>query len=553
MALREDDAAIAKETRRLHERIAALTSEQAATDSCSPMNTEPAQWSAPPAIVDGGTSLGGALYSDPDTTRRERRALRRATLIIETANVVAKREDAKRARREAREELAEAAYLPKRGERGEHALRSYRRLRVQPHKATSDVVAGAYPFLAEGGLGSEGVLIGQDAWSGAGFVYDPWVLYSSGVLTNPNCLLAGVVGRGKSTLAKAIATRSIAFGRKCYVPGDPKGEWSIVAKSVGGQAVELGQSSARLNPLDEGPRTAFVMNPDGTQTTLRDDAWVDMVRQRRRELLRSITEAALGRSMTPVESTALLAALDEAVRANSVPTLPQVVTAVFDPPGDVIGSSRAQLLEDGREVGHALSRLVGGDLGGLFDGPSTVNFDPSLPMVSLDLSRIQGSDAKIGLVMACASSWMEAALADPSGGQRWVVYDEAWRVLKQPALLARMQSQFKLSRALGIANLMVIHRLSDLDAVGEANSQARNLALGLLADCSTKIVYAQESGEDHKTGAALGLSSTEIDQLSGLTRGEGLWRIGERSFVVRHVCTPGELALFDTNQRMEIL
>jgi hypothetical protein len=23
-----------------------------------------------------------------------------------------------------------------------------------------------------------------------------------------------------------------------------------------------------------------------------------------------------------------------------------------------------------------------------------------------------------------------------------------------------------------------------------------------------------------------------------------------RSFVVRHVCTPGELALFDTNQRM---
>jgi hypothetical protein len=503
--------------------------------------------------LDGGTSLGGALYSARDTTRRERRALLSETSIISTANVVAQREDAKRARRESREELAEAAYLPKRGERGEHALRSYRRLKVQPHKATSDVVAGAYPFLAESGLGPEGVLIGQDAWSGADFVYDPWVLYSSGVLTNPNCLLAGVVGRGKSTLAKAIATRSIAFGRKCYVPGDPKGEWSVVARSVGGQAIELGHSSARLNPLDEGPRTGFVTNPDGTQTPLTNDAWADMVRQRRRELLRSITEAALGRSMTPVESTALSAALDEVVRANSVPTLPQVVTAVFDPSGDVIGSSRAQLLGDGREVGHALSRLVGGDLGGLFDGPSTVSFDPSLPMVSLDLSRIQGSDAKIGLVMACASSWMEAALADPSGGQRWVVYDEAWRVLKQPALLARMQSQFKLSRALGIANLMVIHRLSDLDAVGEANSQARNLALGLLADCSTKIIYAQESGEDQKTGAALGLSSTEIDQLSGLARGEGLWRIGERSFVVRHVCTPGELALFDTNQRMEIV
>jgi hypothetical protein len=424
-------------------------------------------------------------------------------------------------------------------------------LKVEPHRATSEVLSGAYPFLAESGLGSEGVLIGQDAWSGAGFVYDPWVLYRQGVLTNPNVVLAGVVGRGKSTLAKSIATRSIAFGRKCYVPGDPKGEWSAVSRSVGGQAIALGDGThARLNPLDEGPRPKLLTNPEGGSDELSDGAWGQMVRQRRCELLRSISEAALGRSMAPVELTALFTALDDAVRENSVATLPHVVTTMFEPLGDVAGSSRAQLLDDGREVAHALSRLVGGDLGGLFDGPSTVRFDPDLPMVSLDLSRIQGSDAKIGLVMTCASSWMEAALQDSAGGQRWVVYDEAWRVLKQPALLARMQSQWKLSRALGIANLMVIHRLSDLDAVGERDSEARNLALGLLADCSTKIIYAQESGEDAKTGASLGLSSTEIDQLSSLVRGEGLWRVGERSFVVRHVCTPGELALFDTNQRM---
>jgi hypothetical protein len=476
----------------------------------------------------------------------------RAAAQISGADRVAQREDASRARRQLRDDALAAAYLPRSGEAGADALRSYRPLKVEPHRATSEVLAGAYPFLAESGLGSQGILIGQDAWSGAGFVYDPWVLYQLGILTNPNCLLAGVVGKGKSTLAKAIATRSIAFGRKCYVPGDPKGEWTAVSRSVGGQAIELGGgTAARLNPLDEGPRPTYLTNPDGSQAAVSDAAWAQMVRERRRDLLRSITEAALGRAMAPVESTALYAALDEAVRTNTVPVLPHVVSAMFDPPGDVVGSSRAQLLEDGREVGHAVNRLVGGDLGGLFDGPSTVRFDADLPMVSLDLSRIAGSDAKIGLVMTCASSWMEAALQDPSGGQRWVIYDEAWRVLKQPALLARMQSQWKLSRALGIANLMVIHRLSDLDAVGERDSEARNLALGLLADCSTKIIYAQERGEDTKTGAALGLSSTETDQLSSLARGEGLWRIGERSFVVRHVCTPGELALFDTNQRMD--
>jgi type IV secretory pathway VirB4 component len=173
-------------------------------------------------------------------------------------------------------------------------------------------------------------------------------------------------------------------------------------------------------------------------------------------------------------------------------------------------------------------------------------------MVSLDLSRIARSDEAIAMVMTCASSWMESALSDPSGGQRWVIYDEAWRLLRQPSLLARMQSQWKLSRALGIANLMIIHRISDLDAVGEADSSSRNLALGLLADCSTKIIYAQEAGEAPATGAALGLTATEIAELPDLRRGEGLWRVDERSFVVQHMCTTGELALFDTNARMEI-
>ena len=237
--------------------------------------------------------------------------------------------------------------------------------------------------------------------------------------------------------------------------------------------------------------------------------------------------------------TALFAAVDVVVREQETPILPQVVHRMMYPTEEVNGSSVDQLLQDGRAAAHALNRVVSGDLAGLFDGPSTTRFDPSLPMLTMDMSRMSGNDTLIALAMSCASAWMEAALADPDGGQRLVVYDEAWRLMKLAALLARMQSQWKLSRHWGIANLMVIHRLSDLDAVGESNSSARNLALGLLADTSTRIVYAQESGEAEKTGAAIALSQTEIAQLPDLKRGEGLWRIGERAFVVSHDLTPG--------------
>ena len=194
----------------------------------------------------------------------------------------------------AKAEQHAAAYLPRGGETGPRALRSYRRLQVQPHRATTDVLGRAYPFLAEAGLGSDGVFIGSDSWSSAAFVYDPWTLYEQGVLTNPNQLLAGVIGKGKSMLAKSLATRSIAFGRKVYVPGDPKGEWSVVCRAVGGQVIELGGTlRTRLNPLDEGPRAAGI-----------DDAtWKVETAKRRRALLGSLTESALGRPLRSTEHT----------------------------------------------------------------------------------------------------------------------------------------------------------------------------------------------------------------------------------------------------------
>ncbi len=440
-----------------------------------------------------------------------------------------------------RHENRQRPFLPAGGETGPAAGRSYRRLRVPAHRATSEVLSGAYPFLAEEGLGAAGMLIGQDAWSGAAFCFDPWELYRQGVLTNPNISLAGQIGRGKSTLAKSLAARCVAFGKRVYVPGDPKGEWTLVAHALGGAAIQLGVGTTnRLNPLDEGLR------PAGADNT----AWRAQVAARRAGLLAALAESTLARQLGPTERSALDAALDDAQTRAEVPILPMVVDALLDPRHPTVGSNIEQLRADGRDAGHALTRLVRGDLGGLFDGPSTVTFDPAAPMLTLDLSAISASDTLIGLVMTCASTWMEAALADPDGGQRLVVYDEAWRLLAQPALLARMQAQWKLSRAWGLANLMVVHRLSDLDAVGDAGSQSRGLAQGLLGDTATRILYNEPYDEAQAAGRLLGLTTVEIAQLPELAKGEGLWRVNERAFVVRHLCTPGELAIFDTDARM---
>lgn len=515
------------------------------------LDVSPEEHLPDPDIAFRSQAVGAAGYIPPETRRRDRRRLERLARERRQAQkrvIMRERKAALEAERQARRD---ASYLPAGGESGANAGRSMKRLKVEPHHATSNVLSIGYPFLAEAGLGSEGALIGHDSWSGAAFCFDVWNLYQRQIVTNPNMLMAGILGRGKSALAKSLATRSIAFGRKVYVPGDPKGEWTRVARAVGGGSISLGPGmTSRINPLDEGPRPRHWVDADGNPEALTDERWRQIVRTRRQDLVKALTEQAVGRDLQSVELTALSAALDAVTRTQERPILPQVVHRMMEPVDGVSGSSVEQLRDDGRVAAHALNRVVSGDLSGIFDGESTTPFDTSLPMLTLDLSRMWGNDTLIALAMACASAWMEAALADPEGGQRLVVYDEGWRLMLLLTLLARMQSQWKLARHLGIANLLVVHRLSDLEAVGDSNSSARNLALGLLADTSTRIIYAQERGEAEKTGGAIGLTATEIAQLPDLSLGEGLWRIGDRAFVVSHDLAPGELQIYNTNARM---
>lgn len=479
-----------------------------------------------------------ALVEPHNELRRDRRARKQsAAQILAEARRVKHVEERARWQAE-RDEARTAQYLAASGEPGPAQLRIPGRLRLPKHQDTSATLSGHYPFLAEAGLGSAGVFIGQDLYSGGSFVYDPWVLYQRGMITAPNIVLAGIVGSGKSSLAKSLYTRSLPFGRRVYVPGDPKGEHTVVAEAVGGKAIILGHGLRnRLNPLDEGHRAASAS----------DAEWSAQLASRRRELIGALAETVLDRVLTPLEHTAIDLALADAVRSAEVPILPMVVDRILAPnPEDDEG----RLAEDGRLVGHALRRLVAGDLAGLFDGPSTVRFDPSLPMVSLDLSRVAENSTLISVLMTCSSAWMESALADPAGGQRWVIYDEAWRLMAYPALLRRMDAQWRLARHFGIANMLVFHKLSDLDNVGDFGSAMRALASSLLANAETRIVYRQEPDQLGSTASALGLSGTEQQLLPTLGTGQGLWRVKDRSFVVQHQLHPNELEAFDTTARM---
>ena len=412
------------------------------------------------------------------------------------------------------------------------------------HVATTRHLCAAYPLVSETGLGHQGVLIGRDVLGGS-FVYDPFVLYRNGVVTNPNMVVIGQIGRGKSSFVKSYLWRQAVFGRRAWVI-DPKGEYGPLAAAWGVAPVALRPGgSVRLNPLD-------------TEEEVGSDAVAGAgVLRSRVSLTSSLAVACLGRDLLPRERAAIDAAIVEATRLAvtarmPAPTLPEVVEALLDPGVDAsqaLRTTRSVLMEDGRDVALELRRLVHGDLSGMFDGPTTPGLRLDGPLVVLDLSAVYHSPA-LGVLMACAASWLQSAIRAQHRNRILLVVDEAWAILSNLGVARWLQTSWKLSRALGVANMAVLHRLSDLRSVGTEGSEQVGLAEGLLADSETRVVYAQSPGEVARTGELLGLTETEADLVTQLRRGMALWKVGQRSFLVEHRLGSGERWLTDTDQAM---
>jgi type IV secretory pathway VirB4 component len=392
-----------------------------------------------------------------------------------------------------------------------------------------------YPFTAAAGLGGRGVFIGRDA-SGGAFCYDPWSLYSEGVLDDPNAIVLGKLGQGKSALVKTLLWRMLLFGRRAFVL-DVKREYGPLCDAAGVRPISLVPGGAvRLNPLASRPE---------------EHAQID--------LLRAIAATAIGHAVDQTEAAALREAL-RTVRnaAAGEPTLPQIAAVLFDPPAEMAARLRTtpvRLAAGTRRTALALQDLCEGPLRGMFDGPTTPGLDLDARLLVLDLHAVRDSPA-VGILMACATAWMSALLArmaERPGRERLInVADESWKIIQHPGLGEWFQSNFKLARQFGVMNLVVLHKVGDLQAAGDAGSRAARIAEGLIADASTRIVYHQDESQIAVTRTLLGLSETEARLLTMLSAGQALWRVGSRSFVVQHYRSRMESSLSDTDTGMRI-
>lgn len=409
------------------------------------------------------------------------------------------------------------------------------------HRATTAHVCSAYPFLAEEGLGPNGVWMGTNLLTGGGgFAFDPFTAYASGVLTNPNMLFAGEPGVGKSATAKVFIARSVGvFGRWVAI-ADPKGEYEPLAQALGLSIIKLMPGGAtRINPLDPGPGKA--------------NAPVDEIVRRQTEMVGALIGTVLGRDLSPIEDAVIGWTISELHSVDREPTLGDVVALMADPSPRMCELARTEAAELRRSVEaviYAIGKLLDRSLRGMFDGPTNVTIDWEGPGIVIDLSAVHHDSEALTLVMVAATAWLQALMARPDGPRRIQVLDEAWALLGSERTSRYLQACWKLSRSYGVANIAIVHRLSDLRSQSDDGTTASKVSMGLLADTQTRVLFRQSSDQVPEARSLLGLTNTEAILLPRLAKGRALWKVGGRTAVVAHTIGRDEFAFCDTDRAM---
>ncbi|RPK32396.1 AAA-like domain protein [Streptomyces sp. ADI92-24] len=458
---------------------------------------------------------------------------------------------------------------PRRGWNQPFAGRAANINKAEVFRADTERASGIYPFLHAGSLPPIGVYIGWNTMTQQAFSAHPAAWVGEGLCTNPNVMVTGIPGSGKSAHIKALCFRLMALGHRTLIAGDVKGEYRAICEHLGVDPVRLGPGlPGRLNPLDAGPLGYDLDKISGEDFQAR----LQEIHRRRLTLLKALLELQLKRNLAPQEEECLDIAVREVTgelhgqSRLSVPTLPLVYSKLKDPSeamarelrvrNDDVQAAREQMAS----LRSALGGMITGHLGGLFDQETSIGLDWEAPIQSVDISALEAyGDETVAMVLTCVSSWAQSAIDRP-GGRPWIVVrDELWRQMRSggAAMVKKIDADLRLSRATGTIQLLATHRLSDFESVGAAGSEAVAIAKDLIASCETRIQLAQDTRPLQITREAIGLTDAECELIGSWgagQRGRALWKVGRGggSHAVQLMLSHTEKALFETDERMVV-
>lgn len=389
--------------------------------------------------------------------------------------------------------------------------------------------------------GTRGVVNGRDVLSRTSIAYDPITAYNSSPreVSSPNVIIMGDVGAGKSTHTKAnqVLRPLLLRNRRCVV-FDKKdqageGEYSNVVRRFGYEPIKFSADGdgTTLNVLD--PRVARGTGVKGQA-----------------RLLNIVSRLARGdQALTSWEEEALRAALRATVVSTGTraPVLADVLPhlgQVADDPNyaELQSSARDELHRAGLSIRWTLNGLLD-EYGGLLDGETSGSVDLAGKLTSFDLSQLPDDGPAVPVVMAIGNMWMLGRVREERGYTTTVVYEEGWHMVGGPSAQLIKANQ-KLARGLGISNVFVMHKGTDIPAGSPG--------MAIIQEAQTVVIYRQSRPEDAEwCQRTFGLAPETAHAIERLSDGHYVFKYGSHPEThVQHILSRWEAEVTNTDEAL---
>ena len=179
-----------------------------------------------------------------------------------------------------------------------------------------------------------------------------------------------------------------------------------------------------------------------------------------------------------------------------------------------------------------------------FDGQSTFELLEGAPFINLDISQLEERFAR-PLAQQILLSWIWEKFVKKNSEDRTkaakkrVLVDEAWMLLPYPEAVDFLNKMARRARKRNVSLAIISQRFQDFYEKPEAQA--------VLTSSDTKLFLAQDKSEIQYLKEVFKLSEGEANFLVTCQRGEGLFKVGADTAILKITPTRKEFEFVETN------
>ena len=311
-------------------------------------------------------------------------------------------------------------------------------------------------------------------------------------LKNPNGLILGTPGSGKSFSAKREIVNVFLMTKDDLLICDPEGEYSPLVETLHGQVIKISPTSRqRINPMD--------INLNCSEDTL----------SLKSDFILSLCELVVGGrdGLKPTEKTVIDRAVRMVYRKYLSAPRPENMPVL----GDLYNALLMQNEREARHIATALEIYVSGSLN-VFNGQT--NVDISNRIVCYDIKELGQQLKKLGMLIVQDQVWGRVTANRAEGKSTRYYMDEFHLLLKEEQTAAYSAEIWKRFRKWGGIPTAITQNVKDLLSSREVEN--------ILENSDFIYMLNQAAGDREILAKKLGISPYQLSYVTHSGEGAGL-------------------------------